>query len=98
MNKPELHEQVGAAIFIALYGAENTGAMTLDKLMWPHTRYEPDDVKRAAARLLASVHTALLTTLPPIQIELISTDQASYLSFALADGWPDESNPSAKDG
>lgn len=98
MNEPSLNERMGSAIFVAVFGVENAGVMTCDKLMWPYIKYEHDDVKRTAARLLASVHTALLTVLPQIQIELILKDQASYLSFAIGDGWPDESSPSQEAG
>jgi len=98
MSEPELKDRVGAAIFIMAFGAENTGVMTCQKLMWPHTDYEIDDVKRTAARLVASVHTELLKALPQPQIEQILKDLASYLSFAVGDGWPDEKIPSQEDG
>lgn len=98
MNEPELKDRVTAAIFIMAFGAENTGVMTCQKLMWPYTEYEHDDVKRVAARLVASVHTALLATLPQPQIELILKDLSAYLSFALGDGWPDEKIPSQEGG
>jgi len=98
ISEPEFKDRLGAAIFIIAVGAENTGVMTCQKLMWPYTEYEIGDVKRASARLVASVHTALLATLPPPQIELISKDLSSYLSFAVGDGWPDEKSPSQEDG
>lgn len=85
-NEPSLKSRLNCAIFIMAFGAENTGVMTCQKLMWPYTDYEIDDVKRTAARLVASVHTALLATLPPPQIEQISKDLASYLSFSVGDG------------
>lgn len=94
MNEPTLKERLGAAIFIIAFGAEHAGMMTSRKLMWPYTDYEVDDLKRVAARLLASVHTELLATLLPAQTERISKDQAAYLSFVHGDGWPDEKNVS----
>lgn len=97
MNEPTLKERLSAAIFIIAFGAEHTGMMTHRKLMWPYTDYEADDLKRAAARLLASVHTELLTTLLPVQTERISKDLASYLSFVHGDGWPDEKIESPED-
>ena len=89
MKEPALNERLGAAIFIISYGVENTGMMTQRKLMHPHTEYQKEDVKRVAARLLSSVHTALLEALPPPQTEQILKDLGAYLSFALGDGWPD---------
>lgn len=93
MKVPTLNDKLGAAIFIMAFGAKNTGVMTTHKLMYPYTQYRVDDVKRVAARLVTSVHTALLTTLPQPQIELISKDLDNYLSLALEDGWLDEKNP-----
>ncbi len=92
-GKPTLNDRVGAAIFIVAFGAEDTGLKTSRQLMSPHTEYEVDDLKRAAARLLASVHTAWLAALPPSLTEQISKDLDAYLSFALGDGWPDENSP-----
>lgn len=85
MNAPTLNERIQAAIFVISFGAENTGVMTRHCLMHPYTNFSDDDVKRAAARLLASAHTALLATLPPAQIDQILKDQGAYLSFALGD-------------
>src|SRR5215510_10332196 len=94
MNEPTLNERVSAAFFVACFGADNAGVRTRHALMWPHTDYSIDDVKRVAARLLASVHTALLAIVPRPQIEQILKDQAAYLSFAAGDGWPDEKSQS----
>ncbi len=98
MDEPELKDRVTAAIFIMAFGAENTGVMTLQKLMWPYTEYEIGDVNRTATALVASVHTELLKALPPPQIEQISKRLSSYLSFVAGDGWPDEKIPSQEDG
>lgn len=97
-ERPSVQRQVGMALFVLAMGPEGVGRATLDKLMWPFTGYSDDDVRRAAARLLANVHTALLEALPPARIERISTDQAAYLSFALGDGQPGDSSPSPGGG
>lgn len=81
MNEPTLQVRIGCAVFIALMGVDGTGVGTQRKLMWPHTEYDDDDVKRVAAKLLASVHTAVIATLPPEQIEQISTTLSEYLSL-----------------
>ena len=94
MKEPTLKDRLGSAIFIVSFGAKDAGLMTRRKLMYPHTEYEVDDLKRVASRLLASVHTELLATLPPLATERISKDLDAYLSFALGDGWPDENSPS----
>ena len=62
--------------------------------MYPHTEYETDDIKRVAARLLASAHTALIEALPQPQTEKILKDLNAYLSFAVGDGWLDENSQS----
>lgn len=85
-ERPSVQRQVGMALLVLAMGPGGVGRATLDKLMWPYTEYSEDDVRRAAFKLLASVHTALLEALPPARIERISTDQAAYLSFALGDG------------
>jgi len=93
MKAPTLNDKLGAAIFILAFGAKDAGIMTTHKLMYPYTVYQVDDVKRVAARLVASVHTALIASVPQSRIELILKDQENYLSLALGDGWPDEKNP-----
>lgn len=97
MNQPELKDRVTAAIFIMAFGAENTGVMTLQKLMWPYTEYEIGDVNRAATALMASVHTELLEALPQTQIEQISKRLSSYLSFVAGGGSLDEKTPFQED-
>ena len=54
---------------------------------------EPDDVRRHAVRLLASVHTALLELLPAERLQRIWTDQDEFLSFALDDDRPCDASP-----
>jgi len=49
---------------------------------------EPDDIRRHAVKLLASVHTALLEALPAERLQQIWTDQDEFLSFALDDDRP----------
>lgn len=97
-ERPSLQRQVGMALLVLAMGPDGVGRATQDKLMWPYTEYSEEDVRRAAFKLLASVHTALLEALPPARIERISTDQAAYLSFALGDGSLDGSSPSPAGG
>lgn len=89
MDKPTIQGRIGAAAFMAVFGAERSGARTRQQLMWPFTEFSDDDVKRAAARLLASLHTATVDSLPEGLAEAISKDLDAYLSFALGEGWPD---------
>lgn len=55
---------------------------------------EPGDVRRHAANLLASVHTALLEGGLPLRIEKLWTEQAEYLSSELEPALQDERIPS----
>jgi hypothetical protein len=55
---------------------------------------EPDDVRRCAAKLLASVLTELLQAAPPERLEQISTELAEYLSYELEPALQDERIPS----
>ena len=90
---PSIQQQIGIAVFIVAMGPHRAGVGTKHQLMWPYVDYDDDDVRRTAARLLASVHTALLAVLPPAQIERISTDLDAYQSFVHGDGWPDDKSP-----
>lgn len=96
MPEPGLNQRVGAALFIVATGFSNTGIATRNTLTHPYTDCSESDVRRVAARLLASVYAALLAGLPHPAIARILKDQDAYLSFALGDGWPDESIPSAQ--
>jgi hypothetical protein len=80
MNEPTINERISAALFIVAFGVKNTGVATCHKLMFPYLDYEDDDVKRVAARLLASVHTALLAILPQTQTEQILNDLVKVAS------------------
>ncbi|MBV1776123.1 hypothetical protein KSF73_10415 [Burkholderiaceae bacterium DAT-1] len=93
-QKQELNKKLTAAIWIATLGASAVGIKTKNQLMHPYASFTDEDVTRTAARLLASVHTAWLKDAPLPLIEPILKDQSAYLSFALGDGWPDESSPS----
>lgn len=55
---------------------------------------EPDDVRRCAAKLLASVLAELLQAAPPQRLEQISTELAEYLSSELEPALQDERIPS----
>lgn len=90
---PSIQRQVGMAIFVIAMGAERVGVATRHRLMWPYTDYTDEDVTRAAAKLLANVHTVLLEALPLAQIERISKDQDAYLSFSVGDGSLDDRSP-----
>lgn len=94
---PPLRRRVGEALFVMAMG--RTYAEGRHDLMWPYApdAYTADDVLRAAARLVASVHTAVLEALPPVRTERISTDLDAYLSFVHGDGWPDDNSPSPAD-
>jgi hypothetical protein len=59
---------------------------------------EPDDVRRQAAKVLASVCTELLAGVPQPRIEQIWTEQAEYLSSAVDAELPDERNPKTLEG
>ena len=93
-NRPEpaLHQRVSAALFIAAFGVD-CGISTKYDLMWPYAVWEDHDdmLKRVAAKLLASVHTAVLEALPPLQTEQISKALAAYLSLSCGDGSLDDS-------
>lgn len=90
---PSIQRQVGMALFVLAMGPDKVGVGTKHKLMWPYIDYTDDDVRRAASKLLANVHTVLLEALPPAQIERISKAQDAYLSFAQGDGSLDDSSP-----
>lgn len=93
-NRPEpaLRRRVSAALFIAAFGVD-CGFQTQWDLMWPYAEWDDHDdtLKRVAAKLLASVHTAVLEALPPLQIENISKVLAAYLSLSCGDGSLDDS-------
>ncbi len=91
--EPELRARVSAALFIAAFGID-CGIGTKYAVMWPYAVFDDDDVKRTSAKLLASVHTALLEALLPAQIEQISKALAGYLSVACGDGSLDETDRS----
>lgn len=55
---------------------------------------EPDDVRRFAAKVLASVLAELLQAAPPQRLEQISTELAEHLSSELEPGLQDERIPS----
>ncbi len=55
---------------------------------------EPDDVRRCAAKLLASVLAELLQAAPPERLAQIETELAEYLSSDLAPARQDERIPS----
>ena len=57
---------------------------------------EPEDVRRAAATLLASVQAALLEAVPPARSAQILTAQAEHLSSALEPALQDERIPSLR--
>jgi len=58
---------------------------------------EPEDVRRAAAKLLASVQAALLEAVPPERSARIQTEQAEYLSSTLEPALQDERVPSLRE-
>lgn len=94
LGRPPLSRRVSEALFVMAMGPADHGGMR-PQLMWPYPpeAYTLDDTRRAAARLVASVHTALLEALPPAQIERISKDIDAYLSAYVGDGSPDETTP-----
>ncbi len=83
MKKPTLQQKVGAAVFVATFGAEHTGIATTRHLMWPHENYTDNHVRKEAATLLCNVHTALLEAMPLQRSEQIWKDQAERLTFVL---------------
>lgn len=91
VKEPSLATKLRCALFVTAYGAERCGIWTRHRLMWPYTDYTDDDVRRVAARVTASVCTALLEGLPLQTRQRIWTDQAEYLSFALDELPPGES-------
>lgn len=87
-KEPTLQDKVGCALFVmAAESPDAIGVWTKNRLMWPYQTYTDDDVRRQAAKLMASVCTALLEAVPQPRRQQIWTDQAAYLSFAL-DGEP----------
>lgn len=59
---------------------------------------EPEDVRRQAAKVLASVCTALLAGVPQPLIEQIWIEQAEYLSLAFDGEPPDDRTPKTLQG
>ena len=59
---------------------------------------EPDDVRRQAAKVLASVCIALLEDVPPQRSDRIWTEQAEYLSSALESQPPSDTSPMFREG
>lgn len=59
---------------------------------------EPDDVRRQAAKVLASVHTALLEAVHPERSAQIWIEQVEYLSLAGEPALRDERIPTFREG
>jgi hypothetical protein len=91
-EEPTLADRLGCACYVLAHGADYPGIWTTRRLMWPHTNYTTADVATAAAKLVASVGIAWLTTAPQPLIDQISTGLAEHLSFVLDDGLPDDGN------
>jgi len=98
VEEPTLEGRVGCALYVLAWGPEYPGDYTKRRLMWPHTVYTDDDVRRAAAKLLASVCTELLEAVPQARRRQISIGQAEYLSFVLGDALPGDTSLSGAAG
>lgn len=81
-----LKPRVSAALTVLALGADRVGVLTHGRVMYPATEYDEDDVRRAAASLLASVQAELIAELPPQAIERILRGRSERLSFACGDG------------
>lgn len=90
--EPTLADRLGCACYVLAHGADYPGIWTTRRLMWPHTQYTDANVAVAAAKVLASVGTALLAAAPQSLIDQISTKIKESLIFEVGDEPPCESN------
>lgn len=88
--EPTLADRLGCACYVLAHGASYPGVWTTRRLMWPHTQYTDANVAVAAAKVLASVGTALLAAAPQSLIDQISTKIKESLIFEVGDEPPDD--------
>ena len=81
MGTQPIETKVKAAMFIASFGAGNTGIRTKAQLMHPLREFSDEDSQRESGRFLGSVLAAMLRAMPRQEIDRILKDQVESPFF-----------------